>query len=194
MKSDDKSNPVDVQRQDDPARRPGTLAREDSNTQGPDQGRAAGPNVQTDGVYADPDMPLDASARPLHQPSAGPNTGHIDDTPQQAPNPQAAHEAQQAQHRLYRERNRMPEQRIEPLIDDPEYQRALATQPHGNRPTPGHASPANPRAQSERQRQDDLGNNPGVSDRDTKPAEDAKRMDQTMREDKVKNEQASKDK
>lgn len=183
MKSDDKSKPADT----DGNRQPGTLPRQDGNRQGPDQGRAAGPNAQTEGVHVDRDQPLDASTRPLHQPSAGPNTGHLDDTPQQAPNPQAAHEAQQAQHRLYRQRNRMPEQKIEPLIDDPDYQRAVATQPHGNRPTPERASPADPTQQSERQRQDNKGNNPGVSDRDTKPAADAKRMQQTMREDKNKN-------
>lgn len=188
MKSDDKTKPADTDRHPDDNRRPGTLPREDNYREGPDHGRAAGrDNAQPEGAHADSDEPLNASTRPLHQPSAGPNTGHLDDTPQQAPNPQAAHEAQQAQHRLYRERNRMPEQKIEPLIDDPDYRRAVETQPHGNRPTPGHGSPADPMQQSERQRQDNKGNNPAAADRDTKPAEDAKRMQQTMREDKNKN-------
>jgi hypothetical protein len=66
---------------------------------------------------------------PIHQPSAHGNPGHLDDTPQQSPNEAAAVEAQEAKAREERARNRMPEQKIDPLTDNPEYRKAVHEQP-----------------------------------------------------------------
>ena len=68
---------------------------------------------------------------PVNQPSGRRNPGNLDDTPQQAPNMEAADEARQAKAREDRERNRMPEARIEPLEDNPVYQKALKEQQVG---------------------------------------------------------------